>query len=237
MTAVLQFLQIIIYSTTGDERGGPAEPSGGVAITGVLFGGRGHTLIRYPSVPLTNFPIQKLSNNLQTRVCERTRGFAPSSQQQAPTNILSRHVWFSLILPHDEHKLIYFSLWPVSWSSGQSFWLLIMRYRVRLPLLPWGFFLEREDFHGDHGLGSLVELRFKAPPRTSYSYHHHPPHRNNVPTPHGRPNLKSRLHFGHNREGETTKSISDMREGERERGRNSFASKAATVRKTYWNSG
>jgi hypothetical protein len=25
---------------------------------------------------------------------------------------------------------------PASWSSGQSFWLLIMRSRVRLP---WGF--------------------------------------------------------------------------------------------------
>jgi hypothetical protein len=33
-----------------------------------------------------------------------------------------------------------------------------------------GCFLEEEDFHSDHGLGSLVELRFKAPPCTSYSY-------------------------------------------------------------------
>jgi hypothetical protein len=31
----------------------------------------------------------------------------------------------------------------------------------------WG---PRFDSHGDHGLGSLVELRFKAPPGTSYSY-------------------------------------------------------------------
>jgi hypothetical protein len=56
-----------------------------------------------------------------------------------------------------------------SWSSGQSFCLLIMRSWVRFPVLPWGFFLEGEDPHGDHGLGSLVELRFKAPPGTSYS--------------------------------------------------------------------
>jgi hypothetical protein len=41
---------------------------------------------------------------------------------------------------------------------------------VRFPVLPWGFFLEREDSHGDHDLGSLVEVRFKAPPGTSYSY-------------------------------------------------------------------
>jgi hypothetical protein len=41
-----------------------------------------------------------------------------------------------------------------SWSSGQSFWLLIVRSRVRFPALPWGFFLEGEDSHGDHSLGS-----------------------------------------------------------------------------------
>jgi hypothetical protein len=39
-----------------------------------------------------------------------------------------------------------------------------------VPVLTWEFFLEGEDSHGDHGLGSLVELRFKAPPGTSYSY-------------------------------------------------------------------
>jgi hypothetical protein len=45
-----------------------------------------------------------------------------------------------------------------------------MRSRVRFPVLPWGFFLEGEDPHGVHGLGSLVEFRFKAPPGTSSSY-------------------------------------------------------------------
>jgi hypothetical protein len=48
---------------------------------------------------------------------------------------------------------------PAPWSSGQSFWQLIVRSRVRFPVLPLGFFLEGEDSHGDHGLGSLVELR------------------------------------------------------------------------------
>jgi hypothetical protein len=56
---------------------------------------------------------------------------------------------------------------PVSWSSGQSFWLLIMRSRFRFSVLPWGFFLEGED---SHGLGSSVKLWFKTPPYTSYSY-------------------------------------------------------------------
>jgi hypothetical protein len=44
-----------------------------------------------------------------------------------------------------------------------------MRSRVRIPVLPWGFFLEGEDPHGDDGVGSLVEFSFKAPPGTSYS--------------------------------------------------------------------
>jgi hypothetical protein len=45
-----------------------------------------------------------------------------------------------------------------------------MRSRVRFLVLPWGFFLEGEDSHVDHGMGNLVELRFKALPGTSYSY-------------------------------------------------------------------
>ena len=43
---------------------------------------------------------------------------------------------------------------PVSWSSGQSFWLQITRSRVRFPTLPWGFSLWGEEPRGDHGLGS-----------------------------------------------------------------------------------
>jgi hypothetical protein len=35
--------------------------------------------------------------------------------------------------------------------------------------VPWEFFLEEEDSHDD-GLGGVVELRFKTPPVTSYSY-------------------------------------------------------------------
>jgi hypothetical protein len=62
---------------------------------------------------------------------------------------------------------IFLSTWPASWSNGQSFWLLIMRSRVRVPVLPWWFLLEEEDLHGDHGLGSLVEFKFKAPPGAS----------------------------------------------------------------------
>jgi hypothetical protein len=73
----------------------------------------------------------------------------------------NKHIGCFIIRPCDQ---------PASWSNGQSFWLLIVRSRVRFPVLPRGFFVEGEDPHGDHGLGSLVEFRFKAPPGTSYSY-------------------------------------------------------------------
>ena len=33
-----------------------------------------------------------------------------------------------------------------------------------------GIFSEREDSHGEHGLGRLVEFRFKGPPGTTSSY-------------------------------------------------------------------
>ena len=33
-------------------------------------------------------------------------------------------------------------------------WLLIMRFRVRFPFLPWEFFLAEKDSRSDHGLGS-----------------------------------------------------------------------------------
>jgi hypothetical protein len=47
-----------------------------------------------------------------------------------------------------------------------GFWV---RFPV-LPFLPWRFFPEGEDSHGDYGLGSLVELRFMASPGPSYSW-------------------------------------------------------------------
>jgi hypothetical protein len=50
--------------------------------------------------------------------------------------------------------------------------------------------LEGEDPLGDHGLGSLVELRFKAPPGTFIFIYHNPPHRDNVTRFMGVPNLE-----------------------------------------------
>ena len=61
-----------------------------------------------------------------------------------------------------------------------------------------GIFHEWEDSRGDHGLGRLVEFRFKGPSGTISSY---------ITTyiivtaPHGRPSLRSRLHSGPAQEG------------------------------------
>ena len=46
----------------------------------------------------------------------------------APTSSVSKSWYIRLI-------------WGPSWSSGQNFWLLITRSRVRFPALPWGFSL------------------------------------------------------------------------------------------------
>jgi len=64
-----------------------------------------------------------------------------------------------------------------------------------------GIFPEEEDSCGDHGLGRLVEFTFKGPPGATSSYYHHSHHRDNVTAPHGRPNLRSRLHSCHAQEG------------------------------------
>jgi hypothetical protein len=58
-------------------------------------------------------------------------------------------------------------------------------------------------------LRPLLVLHIHISPSTSYPYitihfisiYHHPPPRDNVTAPHERPNLRSRLHFGHNWEG------------------------------------
>ena len=49
---------------------------------------------------------------------------------------------------------LYFRALPASWSSVQGLCLLIMRSRIRFPVVPWEFFLAGKDSRGDHGLGS-----------------------------------------------------------------------------------
>jgi hypothetical protein len=58
-----------------------------------------------------------------------------------------------------------------------------------IPGSAMGIFLQGHDSHGDQGLGSLVELRFKGPPPKWYFMliYHHSPHWDNVTAPHGVP--------------------------------------------------
>ena len=63
---------------------------------------------------------------------------------------------------------LFIYLRPASWSSGQS---LTTNHEVpgSIPGSTVGIFLEGEDSRGDHGLGGLVEFRFKAPLGTTSS--------------------------------------------------------------------
>jgi hypothetical protein len=97
--------------------------------------------------------------------------------------------------------------WPALWPGGQDSWLLDMRSRFRFPVLPWEFCLIGDDPHGGLGLGSLQTLGLRPLLSPQAHIYHHSHHWGNVTAPHGRPNLRSRLHFGHNQEGGTTKSL------------------------------
>jgi len=60
-------------------------------------------------------------------------------------------------------------MWPASWASGQSL-STIHEVPSSISGSTVGIFPEREDSRGDHGLGRLVEFRFKGPPGTNSSY-------------------------------------------------------------------
>jgi len=47
---------------------------------------------------------------------------------------------------------------------------LVVRVPGSIPGSTVGIFPEGEDSRGDHGLGRLVEYRFKGPPGTTSSY-------------------------------------------------------------------
>ena len=72
---------------------------------------------------------------------------------------------------------------------------------VSVPGSTVGNFPEGKDSRGDHVLGRLVEIRFKGPSGHYILLYHHSHHRDNVTAPHGRPKLRSRLHFCHAQEG------------------------------------
>ena len=88
----------------------------------------------------------------------------PCSSPTAYPSIHPSTVWrnmekLSLNLQHlnrfmARYKLKFLLKRPASWSSGQGLCLLIMRSRVRFPVLPWEFFLAGKDSRGDHGMGN-----------------------------------------------------------------------------------
>ena len=65
--------------------------------------------------------------------------------------------------------MVYLQSRPASWSSGQS---LTTNHEVpgSIPGSTVVIFPEGEDSRGDHGLGRLVEFRFKGPPDFTSSY-------------------------------------------------------------------
>jgi hypothetical protein len=99
------------------------------------------------------------------------------------------------------YKVILYWISSASWLEGQSFWLLTMRSRVRFSVLPWEFSLTGEDPRSEHGLGSLQNLGLRPILVLHAHTYHHSHHQGNVTVPCGRPNLRRRLHFGHNQEG------------------------------------
>jgi hypothetical protein len=142
------------------------RPSGAVTLT--LWGGWWYMNMKYlnstklprPWSPWGSSPSRK---NPHGRTWNRTQDLMISSQKLTARP----RGWFIFILIYS--VLQHGHSRPASCSSGRSFWLLIVRSQVRFQVLPWGFFLEGEDPHGDHGLGSLIEFRFKVSAGTSYS--------------------------------------------------------------------
>ena len=81
---------------------------------------------------------------------------------------------------------------------------------VSIPGSTVGIFLEGEDSRGDHGLGRLVEFRFKAPPGTIFSSvtTHTPSGQRNCASWASQPQKSVTLLLC--RGGRTTKSTKDM---------------------------
>jgi hypothetical protein len=79
-------------------------------------------------------------------------------------------IYIVLVICVLKYSKIQYTIRPAPWSSGQRFWLLIMRSQVRFPALLWGFFPDRRWSPWWPWSRQLVEFRFKAPPGTPYSY-------------------------------------------------------------------
>ena len=70
---------------------------------------------------------------------------------------------------HTDSRKLHYRNWSASWSSGQGLWLLIMRSRVRFPVLPCEFSPCRERFPVVTMVWVVSRFRLKAPPGISSS--------------------------------------------------------------------
>jgi len=86
--------------------------------------------------------IIKKTINRTTSIYQPTNAHIISHKTLRHVSILSDHHHGALFLAKIKLQYLQFNSRPASWSSGQSLWLLIMRYRVRFPALPWEFFLK-----------------------------------------------------------------------------------------------
>jgi hypothetical protein len=72
----------------------------------------------------------------------------------------------------------------------------------------WGPGFDSWFCHGDFSLkGKILMVTMVWVVWYFIFIYHHPLHRDNVTAPHGRPNLRRQLQFGHNREGGPQKSL------------------------------
>jgi len=97
-----------------------------------LLSGRSHSPIRWRCLLRVLCPMRWPVTILDyVQLKDRNPALAPRQGHE----ISSRGGHFETIL-HISRS------WPASWSSGQSLCLLIMRSRVRFPVLPWKFSLK-----------------------------------------------------------------------------------------------
>jgi hypothetical protein len=95
---------------------------------------------------------------------------------------------------------------PQQTTSLVAWWseLLTISHEVPVSISHSAVRISGKDPHSDHDLGSLLNLCLRLlPVLHDHTYHHHSHHQGNVTAPCGRPNFRSRVHFGHNQEGET----------------------------------
>jgi len=76
-------------------------------------------------------------------------------------------MYFNHLVTHLAHLLSWMTSLVVYWSESVA---TNHEFAGSIPGSTVGIFPEGEDSRGDHGLGRLVEFRFKGPPGTTSFY-------------------------------------------------------------------